>query len=171
MSKRQEKPSLLWGSLGAFKGDLNPLSTCSICETCVLPILLYGCETWLFDSSCLAFLDSFQCEIGCRILRLPKHHSGNAVCIALHWPYMSTRIFLRKVAFLSKLLRQNKDSLCCRIFTSLAIENVYNTSIVQQCRMLESDIVAKCLHNPENATSIVQSSKKVILSRDCDELI
>ena len=88
---------------------------------------------------------------------------------------MSTRFFLRKVAFLSKLLRQNKDSLCSRIFTFLTIENVYNTSIVQQCRMLESelktDIVAKCLHDPENATSIVQSSKKVILKRDYDKLL
>ena len=147
--KKARKAFFALGSLGAFQGDLNPLSTCSIFETCVLPILLYGCETWLLDSSCLAVLESFQCETGRRILRLPKHHSGNAVRIGLHWPSMSTRIFLRKVAFLSKLLHQNKDSLCSRIFTSLAIENVYNTSIVQQCRMLESelktDIVAKCL--------------------------
>ena len=58
---------------------------------------------------------------------------------------------------------------------SLAIENVYKTSLVQQCRMLESelktDVVAKCLHDPENATSTVQSSKKVILRRDYDKLL
>ncbi len=39
------------GSLGAFQGDLNPLSSRSIFETSVIPILLYGCETWLLDSS------------------------------------------------------------------------------------------------------------------------
>jgi len=37
-------------------------------------------------------------------------------------------------------------------FTSLAIEDVYSISIVQQCRMLKSqlgtDTVAKYLHNP-----------------------
>ena len=114
--KKARKAFFALGSLGAFQGDLNPLSTCSIFETCVLPILLYGCETWLLDSSCLAVLESFQCEIGRRILCLPKHHSGNAVRIGLHWPSMSTRIFLRKVTFLSKLLRQNKDSLCSRNF-------------------------------------------------------
>ena len=35
------------GRLGAFQGDLNPFSSCSIFETCVIPTLLYGCETWL----------------------------------------------------------------------------------------------------------------------------
>ena len=88
---------------------------------------------------------------------------------------MSTRIFLRKVGFLSKLLCQNNDSLCSRIFTSLAIENVYNTPIVQQWRMLEPqleiDIVTKCFHDPENVTSIVQSSKKDILKKDYDKLL
>ena len=40
------------GSIGAFSGELNPLSTSSIYETCVIPKLLYGCETWLLDTSC-----------------------------------------------------------------------------------------------------------------------
>ena len=67
------------------------------------------------------------------------------------------------MAFLSQLelLCQNKVSLCCRIFTSLAIENVYNTFLVQQWRILKSQfgtyVVAKCLHDPENATSIVSA--------------
>ena len=41
--------------------------------------------------------------------------------------------------------------------------------------MLESqlgtEIFAKCLHDPDNATSIVQSSKKDILRKDNDELL
>ena len=60
------------GSSGVFHGDLNPLSSSSIYETCVLPILLYGCETWLLDSSSLQALEKFQCEIGRRILKLPR---------------------------------------------------------------------------------------------------
>ena len=82
---------------------------------------------------------------------------------------VSTGLLCPLTFFLEKLLYLanssfRKDSLCSSIFTSLAIENVYNTSIVQQCKMLVSqlwtNIVAKCLHNPENATSFVQSSKK-----------
>ena len=87
----------------------------------------------------------------------PLHeHRG----IGLHQACVSNR---RKVAFLSKLelLCQNKDSLCCRIFTSLAIENVCNTFLVQQWRILKSQfgtyVVAKCLHDQENATSIVSA--------------
>ena len=38
------------GSTKAFHGDLNPLSSSNIFETCVLPVLLYGCETWLLVS-------------------------------------------------------------------------------------------------------------------------
>ena len=95
--KKARKSFFALGSQGTFQGDLNQLSTCSIFETCVLPILLYGCETWLLDSFCLAVLESFQCEIQRRILHLPKHHSENAVRIGLHWPSMSTHIFLEKL--------------------------------------------------------------------------
>ena len=73
------------GSLGAFQGELNPLSSASIFETCVIPTLLYGCETWILNSGCLKALESFQCEIGRHILRLPKFYSNNAVHIGLHW--------------------------------------------------------------------------------------
>ena len=63
------------GSTGAFHGKLNPLSGSSIFETCILgqcilPVLLYGCETWFLDSTCLQALEKFQCEIGRHILKL-----------------------------------------------------------------------------------------------------
>ena len=48
------------GSTKAFHGDLNPLSSSNIFETCVLPGFLYGCETWLLDSSCNQALESFN---------------------------------------------------------------------------------------------------------------
>ena len=56
------------GSTGAFHGKLNPLSASSIFETCIIPILLFGSETWLLDNTCLQALERFQCEIGRRIL-------------------------------------------------------------------------------------------------------
>ena len=126
------------GSLRAFQRELNPLSSASIFKRCVIPTLLYDCETWILDSGCLKALESFQCEIGRRILRLPKFYSNNAVHIRLHWPTVSTRILLRKLSFLAKLLSSNNDSISTRVFNSLAIDDVYDSSIIQQCRKLES---------------------------------
>ena len=112
----------------------------------------YGSETWLLDSSIIKVLESFQCEIGRRIIRLPKHHSKTVVRLGLQWPSVSTRILIRKLTFLAKLLSSTDDKISGRIFTSLAIVDVYNVGIVQQCRMLEADVstnvLALCLQNP-----------------------
>ncbi len=163
------------GSLGAFQGDLNPLSSRSIFETSVIPILLYGCETWLLDSSSSSKLEKFQSEIGRRILHLPKNHSGKVVRLGLHWPSMSTRILIRKLTFLAKLLTTPNDSISKRIFSSLAIVDIYSSSIVQQCRMLESTlgthILAQCLQHPQEAASIVRSGKTSILKQDFNLLL
>ena len=166
------------GNLGAFQGDLNPLSSSSIFETCVIHTLLYGCETWILDSGCLKALESFQCEIGRRILRLPKFYSNNAIHairIGLHWPTVSTRILLRKLSCLAKLLCSKNDSISTRVFNSLAIDDVYDSSIIQQCRMLESvlgtDVLACCLTNPTSAGDIVKSNERRIPNQDFDLLI
>lgn len=136
---------------------------------------MYGCETWILDSSCLKVLESFQCEIGRRILRLPKFYSNNAIRIGLHWPTVSTRILLRKLSFLAKLLSSKNDSISTRVFNSLAIDDVYDSSIVQQCRMLESalgtDVLACCLLNPDSAVDSVKRNKHRILKQDFDLLI
>ena len=88
---------------------------------CITPILLYGSETWLLNSTSLDALESFQHEIGCRILRVPKFYSKLAVCIAFHWPKAANRILIRKLGFLSKLLSGTKDTISHRVLTSLAI--------------------------------------------------
>ena len=163
------------GNIGAFHRSLNPLSGRSIFETCIIPILLYGSETWLLDSSTIKVLESFQCEIGRRILRLPKHHSKTVVRLGLQWPSVSTRILIRKLTFLAKLLSSTDDKISGRIFTSLAIVDVYNVGIVQQCRMLEADVstnvLALCLQNPTDAPSIVKSMRKEIIQSDFDVLL
>ena len=45
--RRARKCFFHYGSLGAFQGDLSPLSTRSIIETCVMPSLLFGSENWI----------------------------------------------------------------------------------------------------------------------------
>ena len=122
------------------------------------------------DFTSLSALESFQHEIGCRILRVPKFYSKASVKIALHWPNVATRTLIRKLNFLSKLLSGSKDIISRRVFSSLAIDDIYETSIVQQCRMLESRldtcVLAKCLSDPVNAPDIIKRSKEDILHSD-----
>ena len=127
------------------------------------------------DTSTINMLECFQCEIGRRILRLPKQHSKKAVRLALQWPSVSTKILIRKLTFLAKLLSNTEDTVSNRIFSSLAIMDVYNVGIVQQCQMLESELntytLAMCLRQPLEATSTVASKKSAILEADFDTLL
>ena len=36
-----------FGSIGAFQVDISPLSSRSVLESCVMPVLLYGAENWV----------------------------------------------------------------------------------------------------------------------------
>ena len=163
--------------LGAFQGKLNSLSSSSIFITCILLILLYGCETWILDSSTIARLERFQNEIGCRILQLPKHFSGTTVRLALQWPSMSTRVLIRKLTFLSRLLSNSNEVelISKEIFSSLAAVDVYNVSIIQQCCMLEASlgtsVLERCLNEPCEASAIVAEQKSILSNKDFQLLI
>ena len=61
--KRARRAFFLFGSIGAFQGDLSPLSSVSILETCVCPILLYGSENWILTETLMKRLESFQGEL------------------------------------------------------------------------------------------------------------
>jgi len=57
------------------------------------------------------------------------------------------------------------------MFNSVAMEDVYNCSIVQQCRMLEAElgtnnVLALCLNDPVNATQTVLNNKEQLLKKD-----
>ena len=82
------------GQLGAFHGLLNPLSSCSIIESCVFPILLDGSENWVLNHRLLQALESFQAELGRRILKLPKFSSNYIPMLVLNWPSMCARVFV-----------------------------------------------------------------------------
>jgi hypothetical protein len=76
----------------AFEGNLNTLSGRSLFEVCVVPILLYGCENWHLTSTLICQLESFQGEIGRRILKLTPYHSTYSSRTALRWPSVAVRI-------------------------------------------------------------------------------
>ena len=68
-----------------------------------------------------------------------------------------------------------RDTITRRVFTSLAMENVFDISLVQQCQMLEANlgtcVLASCLSDPDNAPDIVRSNKRHILNSDFKMLL
>ena len=120
------------GQLGAFHGFLNPLSSRSIVECCILPVLLYGSETWVLNNSSLQVLDSFQAELGRRILKLPKFSSNTVPLLVLNWPSMCARILCNKLSFLFQVCNGESTSLSTQVFRSLAVSDVSSMSIVKQ---------------------------------------
>ena len=53
ISRRQGGAFFHYDSLGSFQGDINPLSTRSVIDTCVMPVLMYGCENWILTDKSL----------------------------------------------------------------------------------------------------------------------
>ena len=112
------------GNIGVFHGNLNSLSRCSI-ETCILSILLCGCETWLLDSLTIKVIESFQNEIGHRPSEASFQYCGlDHLALGLMSPPESLSA--------SSLTWQN-----CSL--SLTTPSATNVSLVQQSRMLEAD--------------------------------
>ena len=102
-------------------------------------------------------------------------YANDAVRIGLHWPTVATRILMRKLTFLSKLLSNTEDNMNSRIFTTMAMDDVYSITIVQQCIMLKAllsmNITIQCLQCPSESVAIIRSSKKLLLGKDYDLLL
>ena len=60
------------------------------------------------------------------------------------------------------------------MLNSVAMEDVYNCSIVQQCRMLEAEqgtnVLALCLNDPVNDTQTVLNNKEQLFKKDFSNL-
>ena len=94
---KARKAFFSFGSIGVFHGNLNPLS---VIETCVMPVLLFGCESWYLTDTTLDDLERFQCNIGRRILQLSHFHSNISIRIGLDWPSVRARVFIQKLNYL-----------------------------------------------------------------------
>ena len=84
------------------------------------------------------------------------------------------RILIRKLNFLAKLLDKS-DALSAQVFRTLACDDVYKVSLVQQCRSLEqlfgTNYLQQCLSNPSEACLIVREAKVNILEKDWEHTI
>ena len=153
------------GLLGSFPGKCNPLTGRSIFEIFVIPVLLYGCESWVLTPPLMGKLEKFQSEIGKRILRLSKYHNNLAPLIGLHLPSIKVRVLLRKLSFLAKLLERNDQSISARVLRTLSVDNMYDISLIDQCNTLLNDlgistILQQCLTEPSKALTTVKCEKK-----------
>ena len=170
---RARRTFFAYGAKGAFQGQLNPLSGRAIFESCVLPVLMYGSENWYVTDSLMAKLEAFQEEIGRRILRLPRHHSGRGVRLALEWPSMVARVLQRKVLYLLRAFN-SEESLGHLFLTRLTkdLSNVIPLQLVQGIQLLESQLGMKGLVDRATTESCsAVELKKEILKKDREKLM
>ena len=161
--KKARRAFFAFGAMGAFHGQLNPLSARSIYETCVVPVLLFGCENWMLTDSMLHQLESFQGEIGRRILKLSKYHSTLSTRLALRWPSVTARMFVRKLSLLSKVADEG-NSIGSQIFSSSPQDSL---RLVQECRAMEGKLSCQGSTNAMlSAQSTLREIKRDVLQAD-----
>ena len=62
-TKKARRAFFHYGSIGVFHGDICPLSSNSVLECCVIPVLLYGCENCILTEPLCQKLESLQSEL------------------------------------------------------------------------------------------------------------
>ena len=156
-------------SSGCFLGHSNHLFR-EVIETSVIPTLLYGAENWILDKGCLELIENFQVEIGRRVLKLFRYHSGLAVRIGPPLPSVTSRILKQKLTYLSHLLSSEDEYIATRTFKTISNQNAYDLSLVKQCIFLDSKLKTNCtaqiLSNINYASSSLRAIKKTITSTD-----
>ena len=106
----------------------------SIIDTCVLPVLLYGCEQ---TETSLGQLTSLVGELCKRVLRLPKYSSKNCYGVAFYESALSGEKAI--LCFLRKLT--DGDAECASLLGAKMLEalgsNQESTGLVRECLELE----------------------------------
>ena len=93
-----------YGSISAFQGYLSPLSSKSVIETCMMPVLLFGCQNWILTENLIDELQRFQVDIAKRILKWPKHHSNTVAVITIGLQTVKSRILKGSLVLLQRVL-------------------------------------------------------------------
>ena len=159
------------GELGAFQGQLNPLSSRSLAESCIFLVVMYGSESWTLNKTLLTKLESFQAEVGKRILQLPKFTS-NTIPLALNWPSMRARILCSKISYLHRICNDQDQTIKSQTFNAIAASDVHSLDLVKQCKFLEShldsleNLTEEVLSDSTASETCVRSLRKRILRID-----
>ena len=118
-----------------------------------MPVLMFGAEAWCCNASLLSKLESFQSEIGKKILNLPKFTANQVPLLALNWPTMRCRCLCAKLSFLNKIHSNERSTLSTEGFKTLTFPSIESTLPIKQCRLLEQHYFQKftdeVLTNPD----------------------
>ena len=104
-------------------------------KTCVMPVLLYGCENWIMSESLLDKLERFLGEIAKRALGWPKHHSNTAALVALDIMSARSELLIAKLRFLKRRATVH-DGIGGDAMRALS-DDVNSLCLVKECRELE----------------------------------
>ena len=166
--KKARRAFFHYGSLGSFQGDLNPLSTRSIIQTCVMPVLLYGCENWILSDKSITQLQSFLGEMAKRALKWPRHFSNTAALAVMGMESIQCSLLIRKLCFLRRHLCQDADGIGSLTMRCL-MDDPESTCLIKECRSLEgefgTDYTDRILSNADEVST--SELKKEI--RKCDK--
>ena len=155
-----------YGSIGAFHGDLNPLSARGIVKACVMPVLLFGCQSWYLTDTALDDLEHFQCEIGRNILHLSHFQSNVSIRIGLDWPSVRARILIRELSYLRILAKNDDEKLSTQIFRAFAVSDISQLTLVQQCRYLEESYNTHVTNEILTCPRSLRDIKRRVLASD-----
>ena len=138
---------------------------------------LYIVENWVLNRSLIQALESFQAELGRRVLKLPKFSSNSVPLLVLIWPSMCARVLCNKLSFLLRVCNGETTSLSTQVFRNIAMSDLTSMSIVKQCHfldsILETDFTNEVLNNPELCTRdlkkrVVEADRLKIVKRSKD---
>ena len=128
---------------------------------------MYGAEAWCINASLLLKLESFQSEIGKKILRLPKFSANQVPLLAPDWPTMRCRWLCAKLSFLYKIHSSERSTLSTEVFNTLTFPTIESTLLINQCHLLEQPYSQKftdeVLTNPD---VVMRSLKEQIIKVD-----
>ena len=100
-----------------------------------MPVLMYGSENWVTDSL-LEKIVCFLGELAKRALRWPRHHSNTAALVALQLESAQSRLLVKKLGFLKKLLMSNGVGVGA-VAVKAMVDDVESWCLVKECRELD----------------------------------
>ena len=96
-----------------------------MCDACAP----FGAESWYLTDNTLQKLETFQCTLGRRILRLSRFHSNISVLIGLDWPSMRARLLIRKLNYLKRVLLADDESLAHKYSRERCLQPDYHRAV------------------------------------------
>ena len=102
-----------------------------------MPVLLYGCENWILTERTSHQLESFLGWMIKKALKWPQHLSNTAALVALGVESIKSRILIRKLGFLLRLMSSDADGIAASAMHAL-LDDPDSISIIRECRELET---------------------------------